>query len=73
MSECTICFETMNINKDKLTMCLLCGKSVHTKCYKEWKKKVGPYQPDKCLYCQREAQLYRLNRSWWENLRACCC
>ena len=62
MSECTICFETMNIEKDKLTMCLLCGKSVHTKCYKEWKNKVGPYQPDKCLYCQREAQLYRINR-----------
>ena len=73
MNECTICFETMNINKDRLTMCLLCGKGVHTKCYKEWKKKVGPYQPDKCLYCQRESQLYKLNRSWWENMRACCC
>ena len=39
MNECTICFEQMNRKKQKLTMCYLCGGTVHTKCYKQWKKK----------------------------------
>ena len=62
MSECTICFEPMNLKKDRLTQCYLCGNTVHTKCYKQWKQKVGPSVPEKCLYCQRDNYLYKINR-----------
>jgi len=73
MNECTICFEQMNRKKQKLTICYLCGGTVHTKCYKQWKKKAGANKPDKCLYCQRETYLYKTNRSWWKILSSCCC
>jgi hypothetical protein len=68
MNECTICFDTMQFQTDKLTMCHLCGRCVHTKCFTAWKKKSGT---NKCLYCQVEDNLYKINRSWLE--RYCCC
>ena len=73
MSECTICFERMNLKKDRLTQCYLCGNTVHTKCYEQWKKKAGPFVPEKCLYCQCDNHLYKINRSWWEKIMSFCC
>ena len=72
MTECTICFETMQIQKDKLTICYLCGRYVHTKCLTVWKKKSGTNTSNKCLYCQVENNLYRINRSWLEKILDCC-
>jgi len=73
MNECIICFETMQMQKDKLTQCYLCGHSVHTKCFTAWKKKSGTVAVNKCLYCQVKGNLYRINRTWWEKLSYCCC
>lgn len=73
MSECTICFDTMNIYKDKLTQCYLCGNCVHTKCFTIWKRKAGTTSSNKCLYCQVESNLFRINRSCWEKFATCCC
>jgi hypothetical protein len=73
MTECTICFETMKFTTDKLTQCYLCGQCVHTKCLTAWKKKSGPNTANKCLYCQVENNLYKINRSWRDKLFDCCC
>ena len=70
MSECTICFDTMKFRTDKLTMCYLCGQCVHTKCFTAWKKKSGTISSNKCLYCQVEDNLHKINRSWRE--KYCC-
>ena len=72
MNECTICFETMDIKKNKVTMCYYCGKCVHTKCYRTWQKKSGKVGINKCLYCQVEGNLYKINRSCWQQLTECC-
>jgi hypothetical protein len=72
MTECTICFDTMQCQTDKLTMCHLCGQYVHTKCFTAWKRKSGNAS-NKCLYCQVENNLYKINRSWGEKLLSCCC
>jgi len=61
MTECTICFELMQLQTDKLTMCYLCGRCVHTKCFTAWKKK-------SCTI-----NLYKINRSLGEKLLDCCC
>ena len=73
MNECTICFETMQFQKDKLIQCYLCGQCVHTKCFTAWKKKSRSCFPNKCLYCQVENNLYKINRTWGEKLLDCCC
>jgi len=73
MAECTICFEMMQIQKDKLIMCYLCGRCVHVKCFTAWKKKSDTNEYNKCLYCQVENNLYRINKSWMEKLLDCCC
>jgi len=52
MTECTICFEIMQFQTDKLTMCYLCGRCVHTKCFTAWKRKSCTIPANKCLYCQ---------------------
>ncbi len=71
MNECTICFDQMNIEKDKLTQCFLCGGCVHTKCFSKWKRKNGANH-HKCLYCQVDNNLYKINRSWWKKITDCC-
>ena len=72
MDECTICFETMKFHKDKLTQCLLCLQCVHTKCFTQWKRKACAFS-DKCLYCQVENNLHRINRTFCDKLSDCCC
>ena len=72
MTECTICFEIMQFQTDKLTMCYLCGRCVHTKCFTAWKRKSCTIPANKCLYCQVENNLYKINRSWFEKLLDCC-
>lgn len=69
MTECTICFDKMQMKKDKLTQCSLCGQCVHTKCFTVWKKKSCAIS-NRCLYCQVEDNLHRINRTWCEKL--CC-
>ena len=73
MNECTICFDSMNKKFHGLTHCYSCGKAVHTKCYKQWKKKVGIFAPDKCLYCQRNTKLYKTHISWWQKMKKMFC
>ena len=38
MKECLICFEEMNVSKDRLYECIYCFKHIHIYCYKDWEK-----------------------------------
>lgn len=38
MNECLICFEEMDVSKDRLYECNHCFKHIHISCYKDWKK-----------------------------------
>ena len=71
MTECIICFDLMDLERDRLMKCKYCRCCTHYKCFLRWVDKNPKNSPDKCLYCQCDGGLKPANMPWgW---RVCNC